>query len=315
MRKSMKNTLKKQKRNGGTRKIRGGLGGALRPDFKNYGEIAKIGFDIPDDNRKKGFISRKISPFDISEESRIKGNQNFGHAKDYYKFLEMAQRNMVTDMKTMLHKIGDYEISNKMGGIHGRTEKMCKFMYLIRAQDQDTGASVLHHICNNGSIQMFDLVFPYYMTLYNSDFPQLLGYYLNLKSKEGKISPLELLINPIDRKGVTYTATGNAIRGTLGAVKNAFVNPLTSLKNAASTTASGVKRTFSGNNLNWERVRIYCLMRQFGASKPTRINATLYENEFKKNKNYNIEFANKLSMSKPEEKSYKRTKHYDKADL
>jgi hypothetical protein len=130
----------------------------------------------------------------------------------------------------MLHKIGDYEISNKVGGIHGRTEKMCKFMYLIRAQDQDTGASVLHHICNNGSIQMFDLVFPYYMTLYNSAFPQLLGYYLNLKSKEGKISPLELLINPIDRKdwAGTKKATGNAMRGTLGAVKNLVVNPLTS---------------------------------------------------------------------------------------
>lgn len=162
----------------------------------------------------------------------------------------MAQRNMVNDMTIMLHKIGDYEVLKKVGlktdsEVRNRGEKLCKFMYLIRAKDEDTGATVLHHICNNGSLQMFDLVFPYYMTLYNRDFPQLLGYYLNLKSKAGNIPPLALLVKPIDRKEVSGTATGNAIRGTLGVAKNALLNPLTSLKNAASTAASGTKRAAS----------------------------------------------------------------------
>ena len=289
MRKSMKNrknTLKKRNSNNRTKKQRGGLGGALRPQFHSYADIAKIDFDIPKENRG---------------DSRTKdsSHQTFGHKRDYYKFLEMSQRNMVTDMKTMLHKIGDYEVLKKVAikddsEVQNRGEKLCKFMYLIRAQDENIGASVLHYICNNGSLQMFDLVFPYYMTLYNRAFPQLLGYYLNLKSKNGIISPLHLLVDPIDRKEWTGTATGNAIRGTLGAVKNLLVNPLTSLKNAASTTASGVRRAASstinlGNNLNWERVRIYCLMRKFGANKPNIKQAHPYEAEFKKNKYYNNE--------------------------
>ena len=138
---------------------------------------------------------------------------------------------------------------------------------------------------------MFDLVFPYYMTLYNSAFPQLLGYYLNLKNKIEKFPPLYLLVKPMDRKGMTFTAAGNAVRGLLGNVKNAALNPLTSLKNAVSTAASGVRRAASstlklGENLNWERVRIYCLMRKFGASKPEIPDAEPYEAEFEKNKYY-----------------------------
>lgn len=286
MRKSMKNrknTLRKKNTNNRTKKQRGGLGGALRPQFHSYADIAKIDFDIPVETRG---------------DSRTKdsSNQTFGHKRDYYKFLEMAQRNMVTDMKTMLHKIGDYEVLKKVAvksdsEVQNRGEKLCKFMYLIRATEHDTGASVLHYICNNGSLQMFDLVFPYYMTLYNRAFPQLLGYYLNLKSRAGQISPLGLLVKPIDRKEWTGTATGNALRGTLGALKNLAINPLTSLKNAASSTASGLKRAASsaihlGNNLNWERVRIYCLMRQFGADKPNIKEADPYEAEFKKSKHY-----------------------------
>jgi len=292
--KNRKNTLRKKKSNRRTKKQMGGLGGALRPQFHNYEDIAKIDFDISKTEYEKRGDQRTK---DVS-------HQQFGQKRDYYKFLEMAQRNMVTDMKTMLHKIGDYEVLKKVAvksdsEVQNRGEKMCKFMYLIRATQDITGLSVLHFICNNGSLQMFDLVFPYYMTLYNSAFPELLGYYLNLQTKKGDFTPLDLLVKPIDRKEWTGTATGNALRGTLGALKNLVVNPLTSLKNAASTTASGLKRAASstvnlGQNLNWERVRIYCLMRQFGADKPGVEDAAQYEKEFEKDKNYRLLYANNL---------------------
>ena len=191
-------------------------------------------------------------------------------------------------------------------------------MYLIRAVDPTTGYSVLHHICNNGSLQMFDLVFPYYLTLYNHDFPELLGYYFNLKStKDGK-TPLDALVNFED---VNWKGKGSTLRS----IKNVVVNPLSTAKSAADAVGSKAYRLAVGavGGLNWERLRIYCLMRQFGAyttKASSKGETDKYEGEFgkrkkdrknwtlSKDKKYNSKRAN---VDKYEAAFNKKTSNYD----
>jgi hypothetical protein len=82
MRKSIKNTLKKQKIKGGTRKNHGGAVRAIRPDFNNYGDIAKLDFEIP----VKGEAG--------STHSALKGPLAENRT-DFYNFLMMAKKNMI----------------------------------------------------------------------------------------------------------------------------------------------------------------------------------------------------------------------------
>jgi hypothetical protein len=152
----------------------------------------------------------------------IPTDPGFESDKDCYKFMEMADRDLTVDMENKLNK---YEL---VGGVG---PNYCKYMYLIRATNPISGNTILHYICNRRSVEMFQLVFPYYLVLYNVKFPELLTYYINKKNKIGQ-TPLDLLANvkgnmssgPMDYKE-------RMIEGTFGTVKNA-VSKLINLKNA-----------------------------------------------------------------------------------
>jgi len=140
-----------------------------------------------------------------------------GENKDWYKFLEMADRDLTLDMQNKLNK---YE-SN--GGVWAN---YCKYMYLIRATHPGSGNTVLHYICNRRSVEMLKIVFPYYLVLYNADFPELLSYYINKKNKnkegkEGK-TPMELL-NVVDKNWTSAPMDygRNTASSIVGTIKNA----------------------------------------------------------------------------------------------
>jgi hypothetical protein len=157
----------------------------------------------------------------------IPADPKFNPGKDNYKFLEMADRDLTTDMETKLNK---YESGFTS---YNAAAQYCKYMYLIRATHPTSGNTVLHYICNHRSVEMFQLVWPYYLILYNKDFPDLLAYYINKKNKSG-LTPLGLLnknatamsTNNLDYKGKWLAAA------TINAVKN-VVSSVTDIKKTA----------------------------------------------------------------------------------
>ena len=176
---------------------------ATEDDIKN-----SIGFEIPNDPK-------------------------FNPGKDNYKFLEMADRDLTTDMETKLNK---YESGFTS---YNAAAQYCKYMYLIRATHPTSGNTVLHYICNHRSVEMFQLVWPYYLILYNKDFPELLAYYINKKNYKTATNPvpktpLDLLnenanakyTNNLDYKGKWLAAA------TINVVKNA-VSSVTDIKKTA----------------------------------------------------------------------------------
>ena len=182
----------------------------MKADYPTVNEtqIVNIGFDIP-------------------------GEAGFNANLDNYKFLEMADRNLYGDMEAKLSK---YEL----GGV---TNQYCKYMYLIRATHPTSGNTVLHYICNHKSVEMFQLVWPYYLILFNKDFPELLAYYITKKNKvtiknpEAK-TPLDLLndsagkANIINSKYTTNLDYDPSIKGVFGRVKN-LVKKTLSIKGLA----------------------------------------------------------------------------------
>jgi hypothetical protein len=157
-------------------------------DLPNVSEenIRNIGFEIPTD-------------------------QGFKSDKDYYKFLEMADRDLTLDMQNKLNK---YESNGGVGANY------CKYMYLIRATHPKSGNTVLHYICNRRSVEMLKIVFPYYLVLYNAAFPELLSYYINKKNSAGK-TPMELL-NVVGKNWTSAPMDyGRRLVSAVGTIKNA----------------------------------------------------------------------------------------------
>jgi hypothetical protein len=200
----IRSTKKKQKRRtkknykyGGQKEIgrvESAFVGQFYSDAPNVDEeqIHSIGFEIPD-------------------------GAAFNEKKDNYKFLEMADRDMMVDMERKLNKY-ELEISGGIGS------QYCKYMYLIRAQNQKTGNTVLHYICNRRSVEMFQLVWPYYLVLYNIDFPDLLQYYINKKNNKGE-TPLDLLSTGMGpRLALDYNT--RLIEGSFGTIKNVALKAL-----------------------------------------------------------------------------------------
>jgi hypothetical protein len=156
-------------------------------DLPNVSEenIRNIGFEIPTD-------------------------QGFKSDKDYYKFLEMASRDLTLDMQNKLNK---YESNGGVGA------NFCKYMYLIRATHPKSGNTVLHYICKRRSVEMLKIVFPYYLVLYNAAFPELLSYYINKKNNKNE-TPMELL-NDKDWTSAPMDYGRNTALSTIGTLKNA----------------------------------------------------------------------------------------------
>ena len=71
----------------------------------------------------------------------IPADPKFNPGKDNYKFLEMADRDLTTDMETKLNK---YESGFTS---YNAAAQYCKYMYLIRATHPTSGNTVLHYIC------------------------------------------------------------------------------------------------------------------------------------------------------------------------
>jgi hypothetical protein len=165
--------------------------------------------------------------------------------------MEMADRDLTVDMESKLNK---YEMVGELG------PNYCKYMYLIRATNPISGNTILHYICNRRSVEMFQLVFPYYLVLYNEKFPELLTYYINKKNKMHQ-TPLDLLANvkgnpsssPIDYKE-------RWIQGTLGTVNNA-VSKLINLKKLSVTL---IRRA---GNIGGRSGFIEKILRKFGGKK------------------------------------------------
>lgn len=219
MRKSMKNTLKKQKRNGGTRKRSGGAGEIIKtnPNFTSFTQIYNIDFDFPGQT-------------------------------DYYKYLRYAQMDLVDAMRTGLHKEEMRELN-----------VMPKYMYLIRAKNSiDKNNTVMHYICMNQSMNMLDVVFPFYLILHNHMFKELLQYYLNIKNTD-RHRPLDMLFLGGGVKGRTVTKGFSATKKFVG--------------NALTFNASGVVKQVTGMGKSLvdratskePKKRIYCILTLFGA--------------------------------------------------
>jgi len=205
----------------------------------DYREIVKIGFDIPNE----------------------KIDKNFNASMDNYKFLEMADRDMFADMQNKLSK---YEL----GGV---TNQYCKYMYLIRATHPTSGNTVLHYICNHKSVEMFQLVWPYYLILYNKDFPELLAHYINKTNSDLK-TPLQLLNQSIStdnldfRTDLSRANISRAITGIAGVGKNLAKNLVNLPKFAKS-----VYRTI-GNNTESRSGFIRKVLEQFSNISPSNGN-------------------------------------------
>lgn len=218
--KSMKNTLKKRKRNGGTRKRSGGAGEILKynPNFTSFTQIYNMDFDSTDPTT------------------------------DYYKYLTYAQMDLVDAMRTGLHKEEMVELN-----------VMPKYMYLIRAKNSiDKNNTVMHYICMNQSMNMLDVVFPFYLILHNHMFKELLQYYLNLKNTDGH-RPLDMLFLEGGVKGRSITKGFSSGKKLLG--------------NALTFNASGVVKQVTGMGKSLvdratrkePKKRIYCILTLFGA--------------------------------------------------
>jgi hypothetical protein len=138
----------------------------------------------------------------------------FNSKKDNYKFLEMADRDLTVDMETKLNKL---EFN---GGI---ASQFCKYMYLIRAQHPDTKNTVLHYICNRKSVEMFHTVFPYFLILYNKQFPQLLEYYINRMNKYDE-TPLDLLKKIENNNFTSSMDYSEKFVSAVGLLKNTVTN-------------------------------------------------------------------------------------------
>ena len=196
----------------------------------DYREIVNIGFDIPN------------TKIDTDIDTEIV--KDFNASMDNYKFLEMADRDMFADMQNKLSK---YEL----GGI---TNQYCKYMYLIRATHPTSGNTVLHYICNHKSVEMFQLVWPYYLILYNKDFPELLAHYINKKNKAEQ-TPLNLLNKSISTNNLDFRS--KILTGTFGMGKNLVKNLVNLPKFAKS-----VVRTI-GNNTESRSDFIRKVLEQF----------------------------------------------------
>jgi len=236
-------TKKNHKYGGQVTKERGAIGfvttaftGQFYADAPNIeeGKIHEIGFEIPD--------------------SDLIFNPN----KDNYKFLEMADRDLTVDMERKLNK---YEL---VGGIGAQ---YCKYMYLIRATNPDSGNTVLHYICNHRSVEMFQLVWPYYLILYNEKFPQLLIYYINKKNLFGK-TPLDLLQSGA---GPTLNLDYRSrwIEGTFGMIKNAALRAL-DIKKLGNTALRRLGNSSGGRVEFIERI-----LKKFGGKKSSELENSL----------------------------------------
>jgi hypothetical protein len=160
---------------------------------------------------------------------------DFPGETDYYKYLRYAQMDLVDDMHTSLHKEEMHELN-----------LMPKYMYLIRAKNSiDKNNTVMHYICINQSMNMLDVVFPFYLILHNHTFKELLQYYLNLKNGDGYL-PLDLLFLGGGIKGLSLTKTGNASR---------VVKQVTGMGKSLVDRATRKE----------PKKRIYCILTLFGA--------------------------------------------------
>ena len=175
----------------------------------------KIGFELPKDD-------------------------NFNSGRDCYKFLEMADRELLADMEKKLHK---YEL-NSVG------EQYAKYMYLIRSTHPKSGNTVLHYICNHKNVEMFQLVFPYYLILYNEKFPELLSYYINKENTDGK-TPIDLLDESASKIsstnfGYNLDYKSKMAAGSFGVFKN-LVKTTTNIRKLASTAIRKLGNVSSGS--------------------------------------------------------------------
>ena len=181
----------------------------------------------------------------------IPTEEGFNSQGDNYKFLEMADRDLTTDMDAKLNK---YEISGGVGS------QFCKYMYLIRATHRETGNTVLHYVCNRISIEMFQIVFPYYLILYNKDFGELLAYYINKKNKKGQ-TPLDLL--NLSEKSSLYNESLNH-SGKWVSVLGMIKNSVTNLGDIKKTAIRWGKRAVNINTFEGKAGFIRGVLEKFG---------------------------------------------------
>jgi len=228
----------------------------------------------------------------------IKTNPNFGSftqiynidfdfpgKTDYYKFLRYAKMDLVDAMRTGLHKEEMVELN-----------VMSKYMYLIRAKNAiDKDNTVMHYICMNQSMNMLDVVFPFYLILHNHTFKELLQYYLNLKNKDGYL-PLDLLFLGGGVEGRSITKGLSATKKLLGNV--ATFNVTGVLKQGTGMGKSLVDRATSKE----PKKRIYCILTLFGAK---------FSEKFKQGPKYRMH-ANQIKAYDKFCKTWGKTPHNKK---
>jgi len=221
MKKSMKNrndTLNKKKSDRRTKKYRGGEILKYNPNFTSFAQIYNMEFDFP------------------------------GPTTDYYKFLRYAKMDLVDAMRSGLHKEEMRELN-----------VMTKYMYLIRAKNaKDKNNTIMHYICMNQSMNMLDVVLPFYLILHNKMFKELLVYYLNLENGDGYL-PLDMLFLGGGVRGRSITKGFSATKKMVGNV--ATLNASGVVKQVMGMGKSVIDRAASKE----PKKRIYCILTLFGA--------------------------------------------------
>lgn len=192
----------------------------------------------------------------------------FNKGMDNYKFLEMADRDLFGDMEAKLSK---YELN-------GVTNQYCKYMYLIRAVHPVSGNTVLHYICNHKSVEMFQLVWPYYLVLYNKEFPELLAYYINKKNypRSGSKTPLDLLKESKGKVSSSNLDYNSSITGVFGRAKN-LAKKTISIKGLADVALKRLENNgITSSRSDFIRIVLETYLKatgeKFEENKPTGIN-------------------------------------------
>lgn len=110
----------------------------------------------------------------------------------------------------------------------------------------------------NQSMNMLDVVFPFYLILHNHMFKELLQYYLNLKNDDGYL-PLDLLF-------LEGGVKGRSITKGLSATKKLVGNALTFNASGVIKQVTGMGKSLVDRATSKEpKKRIYCILTLFGA--------------------------------------------------